>query len=84
MGGVDVMSYNGWKNRATWNVALHINNVENTYREACEFMSDYIGRAPYQDFVDAYGYISTVDGFLFNDSAISKSELNSMMRELVD
>lgn len=78
------MSYNGWKNKATWNVALHINNIEKTYLEACDFMSDYTGQAPYQDFVDAYGYISTVDGYLFNDPSLSKSELNLMMCELVN
>lgn len=78
------MSYNGWKNRATWNVALFINNDFSAYNSAVEFMSDYKGNSPFQDFVDAYGYISTSDGYLFNDSSLSKSELNEMMKEMVD
>lgn len=76
--------YNGWKNRATWNVALFVNNDFAAYNHAVEFMSDYKGDAPFQDFVDAYGYISTSDGYLFNDPSLSKTELNEMMRELVD
>ena len=29
-------TYNGWKNFATWNVALHIQNQESWYDIACE------------------------------------------------
>jgi hypothetical protein len=76
-------TYNGWANRETWNVSLHLNNVQHHYEFACEFMANYKGRSPYQDFVDAYGMISTIDGVLFNDPKLSKRELNSMMRELI-
>lgn len=76
-------TYNGWANRETWNVALHINNEWYTYEQARGFMVDYKGRSPFQDFVDAYGYISTRDGVLFNDPKLSKRELNAMMRELL-
>lgn len=27
--------YNGWKNRATWNVALVLGNIEDVYRSTC-------------------------------------------------
>ncbi len=30
------MSYNGWKNYATWNVALWIDNEEGTYKYRCQ------------------------------------------------
>jgi hypothetical protein len=33
------MSYNGWKNWETWNVALWINNDEGLYNMALEFSS---------------------------------------------
>lgn len=73
----------GWKNKATWQVVIHIGNTPETYFQAVDFMSTYKGRTPYQDFVDAYGYISTFDGGLFNDPTLSKSELNWFMRDLV-
>ena len=76
-------TYNGWANRETWNVSLWINNDWVAYEQARGFMVDYKGRTPFQDFVDAYGYISTPDGVLYNDPKLSKRELNSMMRELL-
>jgi hypothetical protein len=57
-------TYNGWKNRATWNISLWINNNEQWYKWAVSFMSDYSGRNSYKDFIDAYGLISTPDGYL--------------------
>jgi hypothetical protein len=76
-------TYNGWANRETWNVSLFINNDWAAYEQARGFMVDYKGRSPFQDFTDAYGYISTSDGVLFNDPKLSKRELNAMMRELL-
>ena len=76
-------TYNGWANRETWNVSLHINNHFDAYEQARGFMVDYKGRTPFQDFVDAYGYVSTSDGVLYNSPKLSKRELNAMMRELV-
>jgi len=76
-------SYLGWKNRETWNVSLFINNDWAAYEQARGFMVDYQGKNPFQDFVDACGYISTSDGVLFNDSKLCKSELNFMMGELL-
>lgn len=76
------MSYNGWTNRATWNVALFINNDWVAYERARGFMVDYEGDNPFQDFVDAYGYLSTSDGVLFNDPKLNIKELDEMMAEL--
>jgi hypothetical protein len=61
---------------------MFINNDRFAYSSAVEFMQDYKGRSPFQDFVDSYGYLSTFDGVLLSDPKISKRELNSMMREL--
>jgi hypothetical protein len=76
--------YQGWANRTTWNVALYINNEYQIYKWACDFMKDYKGNKPYQDFIDAYGLISTPDGYLYNSKAASRQELNDMMKEMVD
>ena len=75
-------TYNGWKNRATWNVSLWINNDAERYEQARGFMVDYTGKAPYQGFVDAYGLISTPDGYLYNDPQLDQKSLNEMMKEL--
>jgi len=85
--------YNGWKNRETWNVALWIHNDEGLYRSACLYMRDprgrgcpYKGRAPYADFaarLAAEGIDRTPDGVRYDDSRLSRRELNAMLRELV-
>ena len=35
------MTFNGWKNRETWNVAMWLNNTESYYFAVLEFMKDY-------------------------------------------
>jgi len=77
------MAYNGWANRTTWSISLHINNDYKTYQRAVLFMKTYDGKNPFQDFVDAYGYISTSDGTLYDSEFANKTELNAMMREMV-
>mgnify|MGYP001587550262 CR=1 FL=1 len=76
--------YNGWKNRQTWNVALWINNEENYYRAAVDFMRTYDGRAAWAAFCKAYGfqYERTPDGIAYISTHISYRELNAMMRGL--
>ena len=79
-------TYEGWKNRATWNVALWIANDEPLYRAAVKFMATYKGRAPYMGFVKAihlHGSYSarTPDGYHLLDCTLSRRELNAMMRE---
>ena len=78
------MSYNGWKNRETWNVALWIGNDEGLYRAAKEFMGTYKGRSPYREFV-SYACLEgkkTGDGVRWLDAKLAMSELNNMMREM--
>lgn len=76
-------SYNGWKNRQTWNCALWIGNDEGLYRAAVDFMSSYKGRAPYAAFIRTMGMTDdrTPDGIAWISTRISFQELNSMMTE---
>lgn len=79
-------TYNGWKNRQTWNVALWINNEEPLYRAAVEFMANYKGRAPYKAFIKREGLEGgrTPDGIAWDGTRLDYKALNEMMRELVD
>lgn len=78
------MSYNGWKNHATWEVSLTINNNYGLYNLAREFMKTYKGNKPYRDFVDTYQIHQYLDGAMFAHPDLSITELNAMMKELVD
>lgn len=77
-------TYEGWKNRATWNVALWINNEYSAYIAAVNFMKRYTGKAPYAAFIRSIGmqHDRTTDGFKFLGQKLAYSELNEMMREL--
>ena len=73
------MSYNGWKNHATWNVALWIQNDEGLYNFAKE-------SASYQDFAsDMRAYfdsVETPDKVAWNDSALDIDRLDELITEL--
>lgn len=77
-------NYLGWKNRQTWNVALWINNDEQLYRMAVEFMKNYKGHKPYGSFVRYAGLENerTPDNISYSGTKLSHKELNAMMREL--
>ncbi len=66
------ISYNGWENYETWNVALWIQNDQGLYDIASE-CDDY------QDFVDSIeGLISkTPDGVSFTDPKVNVIQINS-------
>lgn len=74
-------TYNGWKNRETWNIALWIGNDEPLYRAAVDFMRRYKGRQPYRHFIQHQGLSrsSTPDRIQFLSTRISLRELNAMM-----
>jgi hypothetical protein len=78
-------TYNGWKNRDTWNIALWINNDYALYLSATLFMKDYKGAMPYRDWIKVAGLENkaTIDGCKYNASNIAYSELNDMMKGLV-
>lgn len=75
-------TYNGWKNRETWNVALWIG--ENPlYTEAVAFVKDYKGKQPYVDFLESCGLDtqSTPDSIRYVSEALDYERLNEMMME---
>lgn len=75
--------YNGWKNYATWNVALWINNEQPYYKGAVDFMADYQGRRPYKDFIEDCGLSTqrTPDKVKWAGQDLDYKALNEMMWE---
>ena len=72
------MSYNGWKNRATWNVALWIQNDEGLYNFAKQC-------GTYENFVEQMrevGYTETPDKVAYNDSALDLPRLEELFTDL--
>lgn len=78
-------TYEGWKNYATWNTSLWINNDYGLYTSARDFMQSYTGRKPYRDFIDNMGmqHDRTPDRIKWLGQALDYRALNSMMRELL-
>ena len=69
------ISYNGWENYETWNVALWINNDEGLYHLAME-------AGDYETFLDcleavSFNKLSTRDGVSFRDPKVNVIQLNS-------
>ena len=65
------ISYNGWENYETWNVALWINNDQSLYYLAREC-------GDYQTFVKEVGVgYSTPDGVKFADPKVNVIQINS-------
>ena len=54
------MSYNGWRNHATWNIALHIGNNESWYEAALRSID-------FNDFQKLIGRLDTDDGIKLAD-----------------
>lgn len=75
-------TYNGWKNRDTWNVALWIGQ-DPLYTEAVAFVKDYKGKQPYVDFLESCGLDSqsTPDGIRYVSDALDYEHLDKMMME---
>lgn len=79
-------SYNGWKNRETWNVALWLNNDPVYYSMQKEFCNNYkktrSSKADYQAFLEFAGLESekTPDGISFSNMKIdTKAIVNDVL-----
>lgn len=85
------MSYNGWTNHATWNIALWLQNDESIYRMAIARARRFelpisAGDARHiceHAFQGAIGRLSTPDGTKLSDQEISWTELASCISEMI-
>lgn len=81
-------TFNGWRNRETWNVALWIGNDEGLYHLARECGSYREFRDALQVFYDEdYGRApaicyQTPDGVAWNDSGLDVDALNEMIERI--
>lgn len=67
------ISYNGWSNYETWNVALWLQNDAGLYY-LCRDMDNYIDTI---DVLADMGVTHTPDGVAYADAAVNVIELNS-------
>ena len=82
-------TYNGWKNRQTWNVALWIGNDEPLYRTACDYVKrcrESGRRVTYRTFCQYAGLAgdNTPDGVAYVGTKLDYRALSSMINELVE
>ena len=77
-------TYNGWSNRATWNVALWMGNDEGLYRTACDIARNGGTYGDFANEMNACGMSETPDGYSWTATELDGIELNRMMAELVD
>jgi hypothetical protein len=76
--------YSGWKNYASWNVMLHIDNDYGIYKGAVAFMKDYKGKRPYIDFCVDSGLDTqkTPDRINWISDKLDYEALNAAMWEM--
>ena len=77
-------TYNGWANRATWNVSLWLNNDESMYREMQKFARRFNVNAELAETLVRQNVwpIETPDGDKLSD--VKWSEIARMMKKSVE
>ena len=72
------MSYNGWTNYSTWNVALYIQNDYGLYQMA----QDYDSYEAFAETLNEIGSQITPDGVSWTHPELDTDELDEMIQEL--
>jgi hypothetical protein len=72
--------YNGWKNYETWNVALYLNNDEQTYEAVNEYVRDTLDSTDDLSYDGLLEYLgiedeSTPDGIRWNYFRVDRQEM---------
>jgi NAD-dependent DNA ligase len=82
--------YQGWTNYETFNVALYINNEEDLYFLACDYVRQAKkagAKVSYDNLIPAIEYRRksqiTPDGVRWMDGLINTEEMDEMLEELV-
>lgn len=78
-------SYNGWKNYATWNVALWIGNdegLQDTAKDCSDYAAFVENMREYGEECEAPIGIETPDHVAWNDSGLDVDRLDEMIKEL--
>ena len=74
--------YNGWKNRATWNVALWLGNdypLSNVARGYKGYATPYLSLR--RDMMESFAFTLTRDGVSLWDPALDIKALNEFIAE---
>ena len=79
--------YNGWTNRATWNLVLWVQNDYELYQWIRENKISSLHRL-IKELKTVQGYLEkfrdqTPDGYYWNDSTVNESEVNQSLIEMV-
>lgn len=78
---------NGWKNRATWNVALWVSNDERLYRLAVDYAQGRRGRRmTWRGYVRHAGIVgrATPDGYWYDSNRLDRAALVEMLKECAE
>jgi hypothetical protein len=81
-----VEDYNGWKNYETWNVALYLNNDEQTYEAVNEYVRDTLNSTDDLTYDGLIQYLgieneATPDGVPWNYFRIDRKEMFEWLME---
>ena len=83
---METETYEGWKNRATWNAWLWLNNDYGTYQGMQEYLRDCIKQGQTASYNRLISYLGldgdrTGDGFAWASKNISRAELNAALQD---